>query len=107
MAFKIQPSKCQTCGKTLRGTVEQIVGCAGLFEIEGQPGEFEYVGGTEVWWDEGGPQRERPDDPQDEGRYRVMCPSGHEWWATLVDVEEEKERTERFGQAMNAGEIRP
>lgn len=76
--MRFTPLLCPTCRKPARGTVERLAGVALLTEPDADD-RVEYTGSTEVWWDE---QRSVTDR---RGRIRVICPTGHEWWATFQE----------------------
>lgn len=73
---------CPECGGDVVGIVEQVRGLAALYPPEN--GEYEYAGGTDVWWDSQQPATNQS------GEVRVVCENHHEW-DTLID-EERKER---------------
>ena len=50
--MKFDPTNCPKCSGKPRGTVEQIPGLALLMEMTDQPGEYDYEGSTDVWWDD-------------------------------------------------------
>lgn len=96
LTMRFDPIRCPTCGGLARGTVEQLSGCALFMYVDarGEPVNppdpldddhaeelartlgIQWEGETDVWWDG---QRTRRDP---EGRARLICQNGDEWWAT-------------------------
>ncbi len=75
--MKIHRPKCPQCGEPPRGTVETVSGCALLNEYPEGSGFYDYDGETKIWWDE----QKTITSPN--GRARMICYSGHEWWSRI------------------------
>lgn len=69
--MKYEPDKCPECGGEPVGTVESLLGLAGLMPDD--QGGYEYSGYTDVWWDD---QRTVVDD---QGRVALQCEAHHQW----------------------------
>ncbi|HWP59494.1 MAG TPA: hypothetical protein VNL14_16500 [Candidatus Acidoferrales bacterium] len=55
-------------------------GCA-LIQQADECGGYEYMGGTDMWWDE---QWTKTDE---QGRVNLVCRNGHDWWTEVTDPE--------------------
>lgn len=73
--MKLAIPNCPECGESARGTVDTISACAEFGEING--GETEYIGDTDVWWDE------QKTNLNDAGDSEVICKNGHEWFTKI------------------------
>mgnify|MGYP001586300189 FL=1 len=82
--MKFDPTSCPSCGGKPRGTVEQLLGLALLMELTDQPGEYDYEGYTEVWWDD----QESIED--EDGEVTLVCVDcGGHWQAAMTPSPEE------------------
>ena len=69
---------CPICSEKARGTVETLSACALLTFGNPPSNAAQYFGQTDVWWDEQKPATNR------RGQWRLICPSGHEWWSRVT-----------------------
>ena len=76
VGMKFEPDKCPECGGEPVGTVESLLGVAGLTP-DGRGG-YDYDGYSEIWWDE---SRTVTDD---QGCVALLCESDHEWYAVKI-----------------------
>jgi hypothetical protein len=79
--MRFDPLFCPECGEMARGTLETITGVAEFAVAE--DGSVEWSGYTAVDWDA---QETVVDDG---GNARLVCPSGHEWFARMLSLERE------------------
>ena len=75
--MRLKPTTCPECGDLARGTLERLAGIA-LLDAH-KDGTADYVGGTEIYWDEQRSVRDK------QGKITLICSNGHDWKAVRHD----------------------
>lgn len=75
--MRFSPAVNPASGLPPKGVIESLLGTALIHELS--PGDWDYVGETEVSWDSQAPQTDAL------GRVLLVDSTGSTWWAELRD----------------------
>lgn len=98
--MRFDPIACPECGQLAKGALDWVPGCSIFLypddlsddsdasDVQASlnaGGVLEYSGETKMYWD--GSETET----DDQGRVKLICSDGHEWWATDLDRDPPKD----------------
>jgi hypothetical protein len=86
MTMKFDVPRCPVCDELAKGTLESLPGMALL--IFKQEGEAEYLGETEIFWNDQVTRFDR------KGRVTLLCTNDHRWRSRRHDANKPKPPTQ-------------